>query len=168
MTYEQLVELQKKLDDRISERFTEVGEDEKLICKVGSLFVELAEVCNAAKIFKYWSSKTPNKGQVVEELADMLHFFLSIAIQEGVELPWDFEPDASTYKIFTHEERALAFYGVLTQMVYASGQGFTEALEGAFIKFLVFVDCLGVDRADLEMAYLTKNEENHRRQEEGY
>lgn len=47
--------------------------------KVVSLEVELSELANELRFFKYWSDKKPDYEKALTEYVDALHFYLSIA-----------------------------------------------------------------------------------------
>ena len=49
--------------------------------------VEIGELANATRCFKYWSNKGPeSKERVLDEFADGLHFILSLGIDQGYEM----------------------------------------------------------------------------------
>ena len=110
MEIKKLYELQKKLDNTILNKFKlPMTSKELLTNTLLALQVEVSELANATRCFKHWSTKSAeSKERLLDEYADVLHFFLSIGNQLG----------------FTPEEVA--------------------------------------------DAYLKKNEENYRRQKEGY
>ena len=77
----------KKLDKIFLENY---GNSEDIILKNKlELLVELGELCNESKCFKYWSRKEANRELVLEEYADVLlmifYFFreLDISLTEG-------------------------------------------------------------------------------------
>ncbi len=44
-----------------------------------ALTIELAELANETRCFKYWSSKGPSEREVIlEEFVDSIHFLLSL------------------------------------------------------------------------------------------
>lgn len=77
----ELVELQEKLDNVVYKNHNiknmkDVFEQRKL-----ALAVEIAELVNEVKCFKFWSFKRgDNKEKIGDEFADVLHFALSCAI----------------------------------------------------------------------------------------
>ena len=77
-----LMELQRMLDTKILENAVKVNlmsEKELLTHKFTALSVEVAEWANASRCFKYWSKKpSESKERLIDEAADVLHFFLSI------------------------------------------------------------------------------------------
>ena len=68
------------------------GNSEDIILKNKlELLVELGELCNESKCFKYWSKKEANKELVLEEYADVLlmifYFFRELDISLEEEFP---------------------------------------------------------------------------------
>ncbi|GCE63764.1 dUTP diphosphatase [Candidatus Mycoplasma haematohominis] len=51
-----------------------------------SLIVELSELSNETKVFKFWSEKGWDEEKVLSEYADVLHFVLSIFQERGFSL----------------------------------------------------------------------------------
>ena len=59
--------------------------------------VEIGELANATRCFKYWSNKGPEADDIVlDEYADGLHFFLSLGIDIGTS--------KKSYNITKHED----------------------------------------------------------------
>lgn len=53
--------------------------------KFTALQVEVAEWANASRCFKYWSKKPAEpKERLIDEAADVMHFFLSICNDMGI------------------------------------------------------------------------------------
>ncbi len=65
----------KELDAMFDKEYDNTKEDIILKNKL-ELLVELGELANETKCFKYWSKKTPNKEAVLEEYADCLLMIL--------------------------------------------------------------------------------------------
>ena len=89
--------LQRKLDTRVKKE-NDIPADANLnIEKFLALKTELFELANEIESFKYWK-KNKNKTNQLEEACDVLHFILSIAIDNRVELveeknPGDYNTD---------------------------------------------------------------------------
>lgn len=81
----ELLELQKELDDYILEQKNlNLTQRELMTDTLLALQVEVSELANSIRSFKHWSSKGPEKKEVIlEEYVDVLHFFLSIGNQLG-------------------------------------------------------------------------------------
>ena len=83
MELKEFYELQDKLDEVIVGNTPLKGikhNDEMLLNdRILALFVEVGEFANASRCFKYWSIKpSEDKERLLDEYADILHFFLSI------------------------------------------------------------------------------------------
>ncbi len=54
--------------------------------KMLALLVEIGELANETRCFKYWSNKPASEREVIlEEYVDGLHFILSIGIDLGID-----------------------------------------------------------------------------------
>ena len=84
MKLSQLFTMQQELDSFIQKN-REVKRDvfqEKGL----ALLVELAELANETRSFKFWSAKGPSEIEVIlEEYVDSIHFLLSLGIEKGFE-----------------------------------------------------------------------------------
>lgn len=82
----QVWESQKSLDFIIQQKHN-ISINEEIINKqVIALIVEIAEFANEIKTFKYWKKdQTRNEAKVLEEYADVLHFFISLAIKNNID-----------------------------------------------------------------------------------
>ena len=64
--------------------------------KMLALLVEIGELANETRCFKYWSNKPASEREVIlEEYVDGLHFILSIGIDLGI--------DKTSYSINVHK-----------------------------------------------------------------
>ncbi len=83
MQIQPLFRIQKALDQKIVRKHHLEGRN-LLPAKVMALRVEVAELCNETRIFKYWSLKDPSAQEVIlEEFVDCLHFVLSIGWEKN-------------------------------------------------------------------------------------
>ncbi|WP_102026824.1 dUTP diphosphatase [Salirhabdus sp. Marseille-P4669] len=163
MNWDTLFSMQRKLDKRIKEEHQLQARNlvpEKLL----ALFVELGELANETRCFKFWSNKGPNEQKVIlEEYVDGLHFILSI----GIELGFTFE-----HRETIERDRALSltehFLRIYEQITMLQ----KDKKETSFIQlvdlYLLLGSALGFSEEMIEKAYFQKNEVNHVRQDEGY
>ena len=160
MNWDELRQLQKELDDRIMEKVEKTREDVK-DDKLLAFMVELAELANETRCFKYWSEKGPSARHIIlEEYVDGVHFLISI----GLDYTYDFDPTAeSTEKTLTEQ-----FHQIydLTQRFKLSP--IQENYQQLITNYLALGKTLGFHEADIFEAYKEKNEVNHERQESGY
>jgi len=151
--------IQKKLDEQI---IKEHGlEDQKLLFKKFlALRVELGELANETRCFKYWSYKEPAPvKKILEEFVDCIHFLLSIAID--IDFPiekYDFTPYIQDQQDLVSQFNA-CFY-----TIYAAEERFSNFnVKYMFENFLGLGKMLGFSYEDIENAYLEKNKINFER-----
>lgn len=157
-----LFSLQKELDTRIEK---EHGlENENLMDKkIMALLVELGELANETRCFKFWSLKpAATRDVILEEYVDGIHFILSIGLELGIQ-------DQVTLSPIEEERDIVEQF----QQVYASIIDFRRALNSEnyhkiFNEYILLGKLLGFSAEDIEKAYMMKNEVNHKRQDMGY
>jgi len=82
MNLQQLFTMQKELDDFIEQ--TQNIQQDVFQEKGLALMVELAELANETRCFKFWSTKGPSAREVIlEEYVDSIHFILSLGLLKG-------------------------------------------------------------------------------------
>ena len=124
--------------------------------------VEIGELANATRCFKYWSNKGPEADDIVlDEYADGLHFFLSLGIDIGTS--------KRSYNITKHEDNLTDQF----LMVYHRLDEFRKKQDDssyikAFQSFLNLLPLLGYKWKQLEAAYYKKLGVNYNRQETNY
>ncbi len=164
MNLPQLFQIQKMLDERIVKEHELEGKA-LLQKKVLALRVELAELANETRCFKYWSKKSASERKVIlEEYVDGLHLILSI----GLELEFDVELPVLAIEPIKWSDITAQFNSLFVADwdVYDFGDGgyFHEGLE----LFIGLGEMLGFTWDEIEEAYLEKNRVNHKRQDENY
>lgn len=76
----ELIPLQNELDERIMALHHEERKSTQLK-RILALVVEISELANETRSFKYWSLKGPSEKDVLlEEFSDSIHFILSLGI----------------------------------------------------------------------------------------
>jgi dimeric dUTPase (all-alpha-NTP-PPase superfamily) len=128
-----------------------------------ALLVELAELANETRIFKFWSTKGPSEDDIIlEEYVDSIHFLLSLGIEKGFDSleQWPMgEVDGDLTELFLKTTSAISnFLNELT----------IEAYENVWIHYGSIAGKLGFTYEDITSAYIAKNEENYKRQKIGY
>jgi dimeric dUTPase (all-alpha-NTP-PPase superfamily) len=158
MNLSKLFQMQKVLDDRVVKEHGLEGKylfDHKLM----ALKVELAELANEIRIFKYWSKKPPSPKEVVlEEFSDVLHFMLSL----GLERKWDRFIDTIDYKPYLEFEPFENLLQLFENSFISSGHYLN-----AWKHFLALGIQLGFTEQEIVGAYMKKNRKNHERQDSG-
>jgi len=161
MNLQRLFKMQDALDKRIELEHDLAGVP-LLRKKILSLQVELGELANETRCFKFWSIKDPSKNDVIlEEYVDCLHFILSIGLEKN------FENITLNTKCITFElsEQFLNLYINITDFINSSS---FDNYSNIFENFLCLGENLGFSKKDIENAYLYKNNINHERQDNGY
>lgn len=161
MSFKALFETQKILNDRIVEEHR--LQDENLYEKrLLALLVELGELANETRCFKYWSLKPPASKQVIlEEYVDGLHFVLSIGLDHGLH-NCESKTAASSDSV---TGQFLSIYRLSGQLQAAKDINLFHEL---FSEYLGLGELLGFTVEEIKDAYYKKNEINHQRQNEGY
>ncbi|MEG0095447.1 MAG: dUTP diphosphatase [Erysipelotrichaceae bacterium] len=156
-----LYEMQDELDQRI---FDEHGitRVETMNRRMLALLIEIGELANETRCFKFWSNKgASSKDVVLEEYADGIHFLLSL----GIDL-----------KDKENEIEMVALDGELSDaflMIYDMANELSRhfSLTNYYMLFgayLSIAQMLGYSCEDIREHYLLKNKENHHRQDVNY
>ena len=156
--------LQNNLDIRIKNENNIPADANLSMEKFLAIKTELFELANEIESFKYWK-KNKNKTNQLEEACDVLHFAISIAIDNDVELIEDKQPE--NYNPDEYDMNDLL--GMLDCMI---SDMFIEKDWDDLIALLtvlgVIVNKCGYDVEDLYKCYKSKNKENHTRQDNKY
>lgn len=157
----QLLEAQAKLDAHIQSQHQvtyATTRDKRLL----ALLVEVGEMINETKTFKFWSKKpSAEKPIILDEYADGLHFLLSLAIEVGsAKVAYDIVAPKltltqATLQVFT------AISGLVTTWNALN-------LEAAFQAYLNLIPLLGFDAETVIEAYFKKLGVNYTRQQNAY
>lgn len=160
MNVVRLLELQKALDDRIVEEH-HLHNSSLFNRKLLALQVEVGELANETRCFKYWSTKSPApKETILEEYVDGIHFILSLGIELGVsEINVPSLQSGSTVEAFQEVFHAI------------DGLNQNQNVDSFLTLFKTYLELgasLDLTIEEIEHAYLKKNEINHQRQSDGY
>lgn len=161
MNWDRLFTMQENLDNYISDNHHLDNKDlfeERFL----ALLVELGELANETRCFKFWSRQKPSdRAIILEEYVDNIHFLLSIGLHRG----YRFEKIETTEKEL---DKTKMFNEVFTKAVtfyQVDNKGNYLALFQAYIQL---ARILGFSEDDIIQAYHEKNEVNYERQEQGY
>jgi dimeric dUTPase (all-alpha-NTP-PPase superfamily) len=161
MDFKKLFNLQKQLDTRILNEHNLQG-NRYFSQKTLALQVEIGELANETRCFKYWSNKGPSEKQtILEEFVDCLHFILSIGLDKNYD---DIQPKAYDDCIDVTEQFLSLFVDVNDLLTCGSKDDYKTL----FNDFLTLGKILNFSEEDIENAYLRKNNINHDRQTSGY
>lgn len=182
MNLTKLFETQRELDAKILLSKGLVGHD-LLDEKILALQVELGELANEWRGFKFWSEDQRPRGEdeyleyrpvdqggnrwvrknpLLEEYVDCLHFILSIGNDFG------FQIDKLNNFVIMGKTITQSF-NKLFDYVSNIDRNFDEREYRIYLStFIGLGEDLGFTDKQIEQAYMQKNEENHRRQANGY
>ena len=128
-----------------------------------ALLVELAELANETRCFKFWSSKGPSEREVIlEEYVDSIHFILSLGIEENLDTLelWPVgEVEGELTDVFLKTFIAIQEFISKPDM---------KSYENVWIHYGEIANKIGISYIEIMEAYLDKNEENYKRQQKGY
>jgi len=161
MNWKLLFEKQVELDAYITNNHDLSGSDlfEK---KILALFVELGELANETRCFKFWSMKERNSNSVIlEEYVDNIHFLLSLGLEK--ELTFN---EIEYEKINVSE--TTQFNKIFDFVTLFRKESTKENYLNLFKSYLQLADILGFSDEAIMEAYNAKNEVNFTRQDQGY
>lgn len=161
MDWSELYSMQRQLDNYIESQHDLSGRDifkEKSL----ALLVELGELANETRCFKFWSTKAKSKASVIlEEYVDGIHFLLSLGLEKGLEyqggndtVPAESETDQFN-RVF---DASVVFRAQPTKVNYIT----------LFEYYVQLGELLGFSEKAIQRAYMKKNEINYERQNQGY
>ncbi len=162
MNLQTLFSMQRQLDERIETERRLSGE--RLIeRKLLALLVEIGELANETRCFKFWSSKPPAAVEtILEEYVDGLHFILSLGLDLSLyeHIQW---PHVQESKPLVEQ----------FLYVFEAVQTFREKMDEQAYGRLVYAyaqlgHALQFTAEQIERAYVAKNEVNHERQSHNY
>ncbi|WP_138206420.1 dUTP diphosphatase [Haloimpatiens lingqiaonensis] len=160
MKFDKLFSLQRDLNNHIEQAHHLTGP--LLSKKILALQVEIGELANETRCFKYWSNKGPSsKSVILEEYVDCLHFILSIGLDKNYD-NITFTPNKSDTEI---TDQFLNLFIDINDFITCNSRDHYITLFQDFISLGLSLD-FSID--DIENGYLEKNQINHKRQEEGY
>ncbi len=161
INWAKLYRLQRELDSRIMHEHQLAGDffSERIL----ALQVEVGELANETRCFKYWSVKPPSsRSKILEEYVDGIHFLLSLGLTLGFE---SYTPKLFHPKTENLIEQFLTVYQCLARL---HAERSAESHAALFSEYLALGALLGFTGQEIESAYLEKNLVNHERQDKGY
>lgn len=160
MNWKPLYEMQTQLDQHI-ENTHALAKGGKVDEKILALLVELGELANETRCFKFWSTKPASEKEVIlEEYVDGVHFLLSI----GLDMDLDYESG----RLKEVESQTSAFLSVYKSIEEFRMNKDLSTYRSAFRAYLELGLTLGIKEGELIHAYERKNEINFQRQDDGY
>ncbi|MEN1968266.1 dUTP diphosphatase [Lentibacillus sp. N15] len=161
MDWNTLFTMQKQLDHYI-EKTQEVTGKDLFQEKILALFVEIGELANETRCFKFWSVKPKSKQDIIlAEYVDGLHFIMSL----GLDCGYGYESQTIKNGENTVTEQ---FNHVFSSCILFNQDPSVANYEQLFVAYLVLGKQLGFDEEAVYQAYRKKNEINYERQDQGY
>lgn len=163
MDFQKLFIMQKGLDEHIETKH-ELLEENLFERKVLALLVELGELANETRCFKFWSIKPSSPQEIVlEEYVDGVHFILSLGIECGFEQELDYSASVKNKESLT--EQFLFEFELISR--FRASKSLEDYIQ-LFQAYIHLGELLGFNSRDIEKAYIDKNEVNYERQKQGY
>ncbi|NRD76066.1 dUTP diphosphatase [Bacillus sp. BRMEA1] len=163
MNLKKLFEMQRALDRHIEEKH-QLLEEDLFNRKVLALMVELGELANETRCFKFWSIKPAStKNVILEEFVDGVHFILSLGIECGYTKIDLQVPDTAAGLDATEQ-----FLRVYEKTGIFQTSKRLEDYVKMFESYLQLAAVLGITYEEMEQAYFAKNEVNYQRQQNNY
>lgn len=128
-----------------------------------ALMVELAELANETRCFKFWSTKGPSERAVIlEEFVDSIHFILSLGLERGLD-------GLEQWPIVQEKEELTTLFLKTQDVILAFIRNpIVETYVAVWECYGLIAYNLGFTFDDIVHAYIEKNEENYNRQRRGY
>ncbi|MFL6559815.1 MAG: dUTP diphosphatase [Bacillus sp. (in: firmicutes)] len=163
MQLAKLFHMQKALDTHIEEKHN-LQEEDLFDRKVLALLVEIGELANETRSFKFWSVKPSSAREVIlEEFVDGVHFILSLGLECGFEAE---RIDVNEYGAALNvNEQFLIIYDMIS--IFRKSKSLDD-YNKLFISYLQLASMLGFKYEEIERAYFNKNEVNYQRQQNNY
>lgn len=161
MDWNRLFKMQAQLDKYIEENNDLSGTD-VFQAKYLALLVELGELANETRCFKFWSKKPKNETAIIlEEFVDNIHFILSLGIEKGFQFAGMTKEEIAT-------SETAQFTNIFAACVHFKEDPTAYNYENMFKQFLQLGNLLGFSETDIQEAYFKKNKINYERQNQGY
>lgn len=162
MDWKKLYDTQQQLDQYIVDNHNLSAEKDLFEHKYLALLVELGELANETRCFKFWSTKEKSETAIIlDEYVDGVHFLLSL----GLEKSYYFSEVEIKEVSQTETEQFNLVFAACVQFKQAPTK---ENYDHLFVTFLQLGKLLGFEAEDIQIAYYKKNEVNFERQDKGY
>jgi len=155
--YEENKKLDKVFDDLYDMSNLDINRKNKL-----ELLVELGELTNETKCFKYWSNKSFDIDKVKEEYADCMQMILYFFNKFNVSLEENFKMTKIYYDTI---DSFANLYKLCSEFYHNEDR---ELIKEIFVKFIDLGYQLGFSDNDIIESCLRKINKNFKRFEEGF
>ena len=157
----ELVQLQAQLDERIHRLHQQTRKSTRSK-RILALMVEIAELANETRSFKYWSVRGSNERAVLlEEFVDAVHFTLSLGLDlDQHECISEVKPN--------NEDLSQLFIGWLKVCGEFEAHFDTQHYQNVLSYLPRVAHALNFSEQEILEVYHVKNQKNHQRQNEAY
>lgn len=157
----ELFQAQAKLDEHIQQQH-QVTYPQTREKRILALLVELGEMINETKCFKFWSKKPANeKSIILDEYADGIHFFLSLGLEvNSTKTTYVLTPLTGDLVHETIE--------IFDKILQLKNQFTVVSFENAFAHYLSLMTLLGFSEEETIDGYFKKLGVNYTRQKTNY
>lgn len=155
-------EKQKELDAFIKGNSDITSEDKYWEDRIIALLVELGEVSNEIRFFKFWSKKPASEKEIIiDELVDCLHFAFSLGNTLGCE-EWLFITDDMKRPI------SVIYFDIVGKLTELVTNKDIKLFKSMLYNLTEIAWYLNYSMEDIVEAYNKKNAINYERQNNGY
>ncbi len=132
--------------------------------RILAFLVELSELANETRCFKYWSEKPASPpSMILEEYVDGVHFLLSLGIALSVNVNEPFEQYPQSSSNLTNQ-----FLVVYDNALSFKQNSSLETYSILMSNYLLLGRMLSFSIEEIEIAYYKKNKVNFERQDSHY
>ncbi len=164
MKYDFTIQAEKQLDlDAFIKNNSNIKSEERYWeDRIIALLVELGEVSNEIRFFKYWSKKPSSEKEVIiDELVDCLHFAFSLGNTLGIK-EWVFITDDMKRPMH------LIYFDIIKKLHDLVNDKNERLFKSMLFNLVEIAWHLNYSMEDIEEAYNKKNAVNYERQNSGY
>lgn len=148
----QIYEMQKELDEATFKKFSLSDKESVKNKKVLGFIVEIAELANATKSFKYWSRTLPGtREEILDQYSDGLHYILSLCLDLNISMTERFE------KIKPMEDLSDLFLNIIKIGVHLKETYNKEEVKEVLSYYIYLGERLGFQMSDILEGYIRKN-----------
>ena len=126
----------------------------------------MGELANETRCFKFWSLKGPSDQEtILAEYVDGIHFILSLGNEQ------DFIPEVPSGVLICNKEDVTEQFTFIIRRYISEFQhdiDMRQHSKRCLLNIYILGELLGFSAADVEKAYVSKNEVNYERQKQGY
>jgi len=148
----QIYEMQKELDEFAFKKYNLSDKESVRSKKILGFLVEIAELANSTKSFKYWSRSLPStREEILEEYSDGLHFLLSLCLDFDISMEEEFKEVTSISDLSD-------LFLELLELGIKLRNNFTKDNIKILLSYYIYLgETLGFDMGDILEGYINKN-----------